>query len=224
MAVLLGWKLTTPTYATAVGDQLAARLADGTRVQLNTNSALNVRFDGGVRRVELVRGQAFFDVAHDPARPFVVVAGDTEVRAIGTRFDVRRDRGAVQVVLAEGKVAVSEQGSRPASWTLKPGQVVTTGGKPDAARPTTTDVAVATSWTTGQLTFRGTPLAEAVNEVNRYSRAKIVLGAGAPAKARINGIFAIGKPDEFITAMTSLYGLHTERRLDGATELRGPDV
>lgn len=90
-ASAVAWKLTAPTYSTGVGRQMVAQLSDGTRIRLNTDTALKVRFDKGVRRVELRRGQAFFDVAHDRAHPFIVVAGDTVVRAIGTRFDVRRD-------------------------------------------------------------------------------------------------------------------------------------
>lgn len=219
-AALLGWRLTAPTYQTAVGQQLLAQLSDGSRVRLNTNTALKVRFDGRVRRVELLRGQALFDVAHDAAHPFVVVAGDTEVRALGTRFDVRREPDAVQVVLAEGRVAVSERGARPASWTLSPGQIVTTGAKTTATRPAAADVAAITAWTGGQLTFHATPLAEAVREINRYNRDKIVLGPGAPAEGRVNGSFPTDDPEVFVAAMSTLYGLRGERRPDGGVELR----
>lgn len=215
------WMLVAPTYETAIGQQRQTVLADGSRVTLNTDTALKVRFDGKIRRVELLRGQAFFDVAHDAAKPFIVAAGDTEVRAIGTRFDVRREASAVKVVLAEGRVLVQEAGFQTATWTLKPGQSVTTSANLQGERPVPVDVAVDTSWTSGQLTFRGTSLAQAIDEVNRYSRDKVVLGADTPADARINGIFPVGKPDEFVTAMTTLYGLHAERRKDGAIELRG---
>ncbi len=220
-ASAIGWKITAPTYSTTVGRQIVAQLSDGTRVRLNTDTALKVRFEDGVRRVELTRGQAFFDVAHDAAHPFIVVAGATQVRAIGTRFDVRRVDGGAKVVLAEGKVAVSEQGVRDAAWTLSPGQAVTTGKAVSRSAPTHADIAVATSWTEGRVSFRATPLADAVAEINRYSRDKIVLGADVPAATRVNGDFATDKPAEFVTAMTTLYGLRTERRLGGDIELRG---
>lgn len=220
-ASAIGWKITAPTYSTPVGQQIAAQLPDGTRVRLNTDTALKVRFEDGVRRVELTRGQAFFDVAHDAAHPFIVVAGATQVRAIGTRFDVRRVDGGAKVVLAEGKVAVSEQGVRDTAWTLSPGQAVTTGKAISRGAPTQADIAVATSWTEGRVSFRATPLADAVAEINRYSRDKIVLGADVPAATRVNGDFATDKPSEFVTAMTTLYGLRTERRLGGDIELRG---
>jgi transmembrane sensor len=222
LVAAVGWKMTSPTYSTPVGRQLEARLADGSRVQLNTDTAIKVRFAKGVRSVELLRGQAFFDVAHDPSHPFVVTAGDTEVRAIGTRFDVRRETGRVQVMLAEGKVAVQERGQTPVAWTLSPGQALTTGRQQRAIAPAAADVSAATAWTSGKVTFRDTPLSEAVREINRYSRDKIILGPDAPADGRINGIFSIGKPDEFVTAVSALYDLRSDRRLNGDTELRGP--
>jgi transmembrane sensor len=215
------WRMTAPTYETTVGRQIVAQLPDGSRVRLNTDTALNVRFENGVRRVELARGQAFFDVAHDAAHPFIVVAGDTEVRAIGTRFDVRREDGGAKVILAEGKVAVTERGARSSAWTLVPGQTVTTGKAIAPQVLSVTDITVATGWTDGRLKFRATPLDEAVEEVNRYSRDKIILGADVPTDTRVNGDFAIGKPSDFITAMTTLYGLKSERRLGGDIELRG---
>nr|WP_295109284.1 FecR domain-containing protein [uncultured Caulobacter sp.] len=222
-ASVIVWKLTAPTYSTDIGRQTVAELPDGTRVRLNTDTALKVRFDNGLRRVELLRGQAFFDVAHDHAHPFVVVAGDTEVRALGTRFDVRRADGGAKVVLAEGKVAVTERGSRSAAWTLEPGQTLTTGRRNVAPAPVPTDLAVATGWTEGRVSFRATPLEDAVDEINRYSRDKVILSADVPAHTRVNGDFAIGKPMEFVTAMTTLYGLKADRRLGGDIELKAPE-
>ena len=215
------WNFTAPTYSTAVGQQIAARLPDGTQVRLNTDTALKVQFKDGVRRVELTRGQAFFDVAHDSAHPFTVVVGDTEVRAIGTRFDVRRDDGGTKVVLAEGKVAVTERGPRPMTWTLSPGQALTTQSQGADRPPAVADVEAATGWTTGRLRFRNAPLAEAVAEANRYRRDKIVLDADAPANARVNGDFAIDDPHAFVAAVTTLYGLKSHPRPGGGVDLRG---
>lgn len=221
-AATYAWQVLAPSYATPVGGRLEAQLADGTRVRLNTDSAVKVRFDGRTRRVELLRGQAFFDVAHDSAKPFIVTAGATEVRAVGTRFDVRRDGEAVKVVLTQGKVLVSERGVSSAPTTLVPGQSVRAGGKIGVSRPVAADTEVATGWVSGRLTFRGTPLAEAVAEINRYSRDKILLGEDIPAEARVNGVFPVDKPGEFVAAVTALYGLKSDKRPDGDTALSGP--
>jgi transmembrane sensor len=223
-AAAIGWlAFTAPTYSTAVGEQLTARLDDGSRVQLNTDTQLRVRFDKGVRRVELLRGQAFFEIAHDTARPFIVSAGAARVRAIGTKFDVRRDQGDIRVTLAEGRVAVSDRQVATQDWVLSPGQSLSLRKNATSARPTLVDVPVVTAWTTGHLTFRDVTLANAVSEINRYSRSKVVLGPGAPADRRINGVFEAGDTDEFIAAVSALYGLRGERRLDGRIELRSAD-
>ena len=94
--VIGGWMLDQrPTYRTALGEQRLVTLADGSRLRLNTDSAVRVRLGSGLRRVELLRGEAFFEVAHDAARPFIVSADGARVRAVGTKFDVRREGGCV---------------------------------------------------------------------------------------------------------------------------------
>ncbi len=219
-ASAIGWlALTAPTYSTAVGEQFSARLDDGSRVQLNTDTRLRVRFTGGARRVDLLRGQAFFEVAHDTQRPFIVAAGSTQVRAVGTKFDVRRDPGEVRVTLAEGKVAVRDSSGGGKDWMLAPGQSLDLGARAKMTRPTLVDVPATTAWTTGRLTFRDVTLADAVTEINRYTREKIVLGAGAPADRKVSGVFPTGDTGDFVAAVTALYGLKTLRRPDGGLEL-----
>ena len=219
-ASLIGWLIfTAPTYSTAVGEQFSARLDDGSRVQLNTDTRLRVRFTSGVRRVELLRGQAFFDVAHDTARPFIVAAGAAQVRAVGTKFDVRRDPGEVRVTLAEGKVAIHDGADGGKDWMLTPGQSLDLGVRAKLSRPTPADVPATTAWTTGYVTFHDVALADAVIEINRYTREKIVLGAGVPADRKVSGVFPTGDTRDFVAAVTKLYGLKTSPRLGGGLEL-----
>jgi len=210
-----------PTYSTHVGETFSATLDDGSRIQLNTDSAIKVRYSAGERRVELLRGQALFQVAHNPQRPFIVAAGDTQVRALGTRFDVRRVGQEVRVVLAEGSVEVTDQAMRSVPWRLKAGQGLALKAKaaPPAA-PTPVDVPSATSWTTGNLTFQGVPLSDAVAELNRYSRDKIVLAPGAPADRLVTGVFPAGANDDFIAAVSSVFDLKSVRRPNGDLELQ----
>ncbi|NQE61497.1 FecR family protein [Caulobacter sp. RHG1] len=205
------------TYGTRIGEISSLRLDDGTQVRLNTDSKLRVRFSGAMRRVELLRGEAFFDVAHDKARPFVVAAGPAQVRAVGTQFDVRRDGQEVRVVLAQGRVAVTEQHDGEDGWTLAPGQGLVLGGAAASARPTAVDVAAATSWRTGAITFHGATLAETVKELNRYSKTKIILDASAPRDQVISGAFEAGDTAEFVSAATLLFGLK-------ATKLKNGDI
>ena len=93
-------------YVTAIGEQRTIQLDDGSRIILDTSSEVAVRLTGNRRSVTLTAGQAMFDVQGDPARPFVVAAGDTKVTAIGTRFDVRRSGAGARVILVDGRVDV----------------------------------------------------------------------------------------------------------------------
>ena len=202
---LFGWRLLEPQYATRVGGQRLEVLADGSRVRLDTDTRLRVAFRGGQRRVVLEHGQAFFEVAHDPARPFVVVADGAQVQALGTRFDVRRDRGTVRVTLLQGRVEVRAAGGGQA--VLAPGEAVVADRRGVSA-PVATNAQAATSWTSGRITFSGVPLRDAVAEVNRYSGRKVVLEApGAATGDLVSGEFVAGDVASFVAAARSLYGL-----------------
>lgn len=201
-----------PTYSTEIGAQQVVRLEDGSIVRLNTDSKVQVRYGKDVRRLVLERGEAFFEVARDERRPFVVEAGEAEIRALGTKFDVRRRAEQTEVTLVEGKVEVAREG-RPQAWTLRPHQQIIVNGSEPA--PRSVDVAEATSWTTGRLRFSNTPLVSAVEEVNRYSRTKIVLAAGDVASVEVNGAFEAGDTAAFVSAVTELFDLAAEKTPEG---------
>jgi len=222
LGVMAGtWALNRPlSYATGVGEQRTIRLEDGSRVTLDTATRVEVRLRDDRRSVALLSGQAFFDVAGDPDRPFVVAAGEAHVTAIGTRFDVRRLGAGARVILVEGRVAVRETGRAGDGWSLEPGQqVVTTSARPAVA---SVDVARETSWTMGRLIFEETPIRTAVAEVNRYSEAKIDLQASRIADIPVSGVFNTGDTDGFVAALTDLYSVTARRQPDGTVILSGP--
>ena len=194
------------TYDTGVGEQRLVRLSDGSRLELDTDTRVRVRLSRGQRQVTLERGQAFFDVAHDAARPFTVTSGSTSVRALGTRFDVRRDAQAVRVTLIEGRVLVRplRTPSDP-GVVLTPGQQVTSGA--GLSRPRKIDVVAATSWRSGRIVFQAVPLHAAVAEFNRYSRRRIVLEPGPAADALVTGAFDSDNLAAFVSAVGELNGL-----------------
>ena len=129
------WRVQQPTvYSTDVGEQRTVQLADGSRVILDTDSRVSVRFTKGRRAVTLESGQARFSVQGDADRPFQVRAGETEVVALGTRFDVRRLGDGARVLLVEGRVAVRDAAAPDRRWSLAPGQqVVTAAPSPKVA-------------------------------------------------------------------------------------------
>lgn len=219
------FKLTGHAYETAIGERRVVALSDGSSLELNTDSKVRVRFAKGERRLYLDRGQAMFAVAHDATRPFIVTAGDTSVRAIGTRFEVYRAASGVRVILAEGRVQVSEQKAATPPVTLSAGQRLDLAKSPAPTaappRPVRIDVAAATGWTQGRLTFQDAPLSQAVAEVNRYSLRKVVLGADTPPDQKINGVFDAGDVDAFASGVSEMLDLKRTRRADGTVELTG---
>lgn len=183
-----------PDYVTGKGQKSIVDLPDGTHVTLDADSALDVAFAAGRRDVRLLGGRAFFDVAHDQAHPFAVQAGGRVVTALGTQFDVRVTPDAMQVVLAEGSVSVTAKGA-PAV-RLKPGQAFT--AKAGAAGAVSSaDVDDALAWKQGVVEFRDQPLSEAVAQLNRYTRARIIIRDPKVAALRITGVFKTGDVRRF---------------------------
>ena len=215
--LLIGWGVTRPqVLETAIGEQRLTQLADGSRVRLDTHSRVEVRLHRAERDITLTAGQAFFEVAKDPRRPFLVTANGSTVRAVGTRFGVRMDGETVAVVLTEGSVRVA--GATAGSTMLQPGEAVTlVGGK--VGTPRAADVEALTSWTTGRLIFRDTPLVAAVAEMNRYGRTPIILETRRADGLRVDGVFDSGNTEAFVTAASAVSGLRVDRTPDGHIRL-----
>lgn len=209
-----------PTYATAVGEQRLIQLADGSTVRLDTDSRLQVRFRGRERRLDLQQGQALFDVAHDPSRPFIVEAGDTRVTAVGTVFDVRRRASGTAVTLVSGVVQVDSEATPRGGAS---GKRLVAGQQawvtPAGEETRTVDVTTATSWAEGRLVFRDTPLREAVAEMNRYLPAGIELDAAAAGAVAVNGSFKTGDREAFVAAATDIFGLRAVAGEGGVVRL-----
>src|SRR5262249_22327407 len=109
--VYYSYDIRRSTLATGIGEQRTITLEDGTRVELNTSSELRVRYDEHTRKVILKAGEAYFDVAQQLQRPFIVAAGKQQVVALGTAFMVRRDYDSITVTLLDGRVAVTPSNS-----------------------------------------------------------------------------------------------------------------
>lgn len=221
--------LATQAFETAVGQQATVTLPDGSKVTLNTDTVVRTKADAQRRVVYLDKGQAFFQVAKDRRHPFVVNAAGRTVTALGTAFDVRVDRGALKVVLVEGKVRVEAPGprsaapDRPDSAPDARATELTAGSQLVARdnadwRLTRTDVGRETSWLRGQLAFDDAALGDIVAELNRYSTRKIVIEDENLAKVRLGGIYTPGDVDGFSRALRS-YGV-AEVREESEGKLR----
>jgi transmembrane sensor len=204
-------------YETEVGGRETVPLADGSRVELNTATRLRARVSHDRRTVWLDRGEAYFEVAHDRAHPFVVYAGSRKVTVLGTRFSVRRDGEQVEVTVAEGRVRVDPLTPSPAA---KP--EVLTRGEIALARPDATvvadkgaqEVANALSWRQGVIVFDQSTLADAAHEFNRYNSRKLVIADAAVGQRRIGGSFATDNVAGFARVLQQIFGLKVEDKGD----------
>ncbi|HEX6861005.1 MAG TPA: FecR domain-containing protein [Caulobacteraceae bacterium] len=189
-------------FQTSVGQRTTVTLPDKSVVTLDTDTIMRVHDKPGERLVTLEKGRAFFRVAKDPTRPFIVQSGSHRVRAIGTAFDVRVAPKAFEVTLIEGRVKVETRSLlRPAATTaqLSPGQrLEIEGARPELVK---VDLKAETTWHDGRLTFARDQLTDAVAEMNRYSEKKIVF-VGAPPQQQIVGVFRAGDVDSFARALT----------------------
>jgi len=213
--VVIGTAILTPPaaqrYQTAVGEQRRVTLPDGSSMDLDTASVVDVRFSRGERLVRLISGQAMFDVVHRPDRPFRVEADDLQVRDIGTVFDVRRDEGHAVVTVVSGEVRV-DAGAGRAPWTLSAGQQLGSGS---VSGPRSVDVAAFTRWTNGRVEFDDVPLAAAVREMNRYAPHPLLLEGPAVGQLHVSGAFDTSDLKGFVKALTAVYGVEVKPAADG---------
>jgi transmembrane sensor len=217
----------SPTYATDTGEQRSVRLRDGSQLTLNSRSRIRVRFSDHERDVELLDGQALFQVAKDPARPFVVRSDSTRVRAVGTLFDVYRKATGTTVTVVEGRVVVlpvlilsgpvldrarapdiTNSGDSHAILVSAGEQVTVT---PSAVtQPAHTNVGVATAWTQRELVFDLTPLPEVAQEFNRYNVRQLIVSDAKLKDFHVTGVLSSTDPTSFLRFLRAQPGISVE--------------
>jgi len=221
LAGALGWAWFryAPTeqaaYATATGELRTLALGDGSRLTLSSDSRVEVGFTRARRRIELQRGEAFFEVAKDASRPFVVVAGNRRATAVGTRYAVRRDDAGVRVVVTEGTVRLetAADGGQPAqpSTLLPAGSIAVASRGSVLVRSAGVEAAERElGWRSGYLSFHDTPLAEAAAEFNRYGTRKIVIADADAAALRVGGNFRWSNAEAFVRLLEQGFPVRAE--------------
>jgi len=212
-------------YATVVGERKLVVLVDGSKVLLNTQSQLHVDFSARRRIVRLLKGEAYFEVAHNPDRPFLVYAGANMVRAVGTAFSVHVHKSDIAVVVSEGTVELSsmESGAKdkgpdgaPARMiklaAITAGQSATIDQNVEAIQTIPpAEVSRKLSWREGVLSFSGEPLEQVVEEVSRYTRVTIVISDPAIRRIAIGGYFKAGETDAMFEALETSFGVRVKR-------------
>ena len=196
------------TYATGIGDHQTLRLADGTRIELNTDSRLQAQVTGRARTIRLERGEAYFEVVHDAAHPFVVLAGNRKITDIGTKFSVRLEGDQVRVLVREGKVKVETLDGRTAAPAVADAgsSVVVQGNGLLFTNRASRDVVRELSWRSGVLVFDHETLAAAAAEFNRYNRKKVVV-LGEARDLHVGGRFRANNADAFASLIQAGMGV-----------------
>jgi len=207
------------SYRTAIGDLQEVPLADGSIATLSSDSRLLVTLSHGERHVDLQQGEAFFAVAKDPARPFVVSAGGRRVTAVGTRFSVRRDAADLRVVVTQGLVRLESDrlpnGLRQPTTLLPAGSVALASDTGVVVRSGSVQQAEEyLSWRNGFVNFHDTPLAAAAAEFNRYNARKIVIGDASVGAMRVGGNFRWSNTDAFVRLLAQGFPIQARRQGD----------
>lgn len=194
-------------YYTGTGERRQVVLADGSRITLNANSAVDVKFAADGRRITLRKGEALFDVMPDPQRPFSVQAGDLSATALGTIYAVRREGENVDVTVRRGRVAVTEG---PDKVTLGVGETV--GARTDGlGTKQSVDVDKMLAWEQGRLVFELTPLSQVLEQVERYRPGILLIRDKRLGALKVSGTFQLDHLDEGLATLESVFALRIER-------------
>ncbi|MEJ8567721.1 FecR family protein [Elongatibacter sediminis] len=230
------WSAGASAYQTAKGEQLSFTLADGTLVHLNTDSRLEILDIDTERRVRLIRGEGYFDVARDESRPFIVTNRDAEVRVLGTEFNVRDSGDSTTVTVAEGQVEVRQAMpaaaaptppdlSEPSAATTRqgPSRLLLTPGQQAIVRedlvlnPDLANLESVVAWRQRRLIFDGEPLASVVDEFNRYNALVIEIRDSHLSTLRINGVFNADDPESLLDYLQQYENVRILRSNNGHT-------
>lgn len=201
------------TFSTPVGGHRALILADGSRIDLNTDTLLRADIGSHARNIELVRGEAYFQVKHDSARPFVVTVADHRITDLGTKFLVRTVAKGVEVALMEGRARLENtDAEKKHSAILAPGDlVVATANSMNVSRKHVPELADDLAWRHGALVFHNATLADAAAEFGRYGGVKLVIVDPGVAALTINGTFRTNDAGELADVAHEIFGLRIAR-------------
>jgi transmembrane sensor len=201
--------------ATQIAEVREIALPDGTRIVLGAQSQIDFTVTGTTRRATVIAGDAFFAVAHDSTRPFIVSAGDYTVRVVGTQFEIRRRPGMLRVAVSEGQVAVKRADTDDFSTLLSGG--AWTEGSTETHPVDAMDVG---AWRSGRLVYDNAALRDVVADTNRYTRTRIVIADPQLQTLRVTTSFRMSQVDGMVETLQTVLPLVVERQADGQIVLR----
>jgi len=235
----------TKSFNTQVGQQTSITLKDGSQIQLNTNSLVEVNYSTKQRLLTLVRGEARFDVAKDINRPFTVIVGDKSFTALGTIFNVQKNNlQAMELVVTEGKVLISKataqvndikktlvQASTELATNNLNAILVVSGEKAIIEEQSASSIATPIekvsldqihrdlAWQQGMLIFEGEPLSKALSEISRYTNSTFEIVDSELADIHVAGYFKAGDIEGLLTSLHSNFGINFSKKTNGSIQL-----
>jgi transmembrane sensor len=202
-------------FTTPVGGHRTLALSDGSQIELDTDTVVRVAMTNDRRTVWLDRGEAYFRVNHNAARPFAVMVGDHRIIDLGTKFLVKQGDGSVEVTLLEGRARLEAGGGLlpVRSIELSPGDVATASAESMAvAKKPAKMLANELGWRRGVLVFEGTSLADAAAQMNRYNTQQIVIADSSIARRAIDGTFPVHAVPQFTEMAQAIFGFRVEKK------------
>jgi transmembrane sensor len=204
-------------YITPVGGHKSIVLADGSRIDLNTDSVLRTRLSAGKSEIWLDRGEAYFQVRHDAAHPFIVMASGHRITDLGTKFLVRRNADGIKVALTEGRLRFESADAtvQAHSALLVPGDTaIATRDSIFVEKTSAQTLSAELGWRQGVLVFKFTALSDAAAEFNRYNQKKLVIADAGASRLTIVGTFPTNGVEAFARVAKEVFGLHVENMRD----------
>lgn len=204
----------TVAYATSIGGHKTVMLPDGSRIELNTDTAIRIADTADARDIWLDKGEAYLQVTHNAARPMTVYVGQRRITDLGTKFVVSRTADRLEVSVLEGKVGL---GASPASLPLilREGDAAIASAQGlSVMRKSTHELSNELGWRRGVIVFDNTPLAEAAEQVGRYNTVKVEIADASIARLPVTGTVSATDPHEFLRMARTVFGLRAEK-IDG---------
>jgi len=218
-ASLVLWRMgAAERYSTRVGEERLIHLADGSQVRLNTDTMIDVSLQKDRRTVHFLKGEARFDVAHDPARPFLVTARDGAVQALSTVFNLRLRKDFTELTVIDGQVAIMGDGA-PAATVPAGTSAMIRATAVSMIKLAPLDLERRTAWQEGKIQLDGATLAQAVDEFNRYRTKPLVIGDPDLYGLRMGGMFSANNSADFVDALKQSFGIRVMEGNDGAVIL-----
>jgi transmembrane sensor len=200
------------TYTTSIGGHETVMLADGSHIELNTDTAIRLSDTAASRKIWLEKGEAFFEITHNAARPLTVFAGSRRITDLGTSFVIRRDQNSLEVSVIEGRVSFRDDTQKSNPLRLGQGDSVTAlENRLFVTRKSPLELSNELGWRQGVIVFNNTSLADAAEQVSRYNVTKVAIAGKKLGQMTVTGTVSATNPQEFLRMVRVAFGLRTEK-------------